>query len=65
MEFMTYTFLELFRVSNKKTFKFETLGDVIGHFRNKYLVNIVGIAYYCGKNNMDKDIMFSKLGLAA
>lgn len=65
MEFMTYTFLELFRVSNKKKFKFETLGDVIGHFRNKYLVNIVDIAYSRGKNNMDKEEMFSKLGLVA
>jgi hypothetical protein len=51
---MTYTFLELIRFSNKKAFKFETLGDVIGHFSNKYLVNIVDIAYNCSKNILIK-----------
>lgn len=65
MEFMTYTFLELFRVSNKGKYKFETLGDVIGHFRNNYLVNIVKVAYTCGENGIGINTMFSKLGLVA
>jgi hypothetical protein len=45
---MTYTFLELFRVSNKARFKLKTLGDVIVHFRN-------GVRYLTKKMQIKKD----------
>lgn len=65
MVFMTYSFLELFRVSNKKTVKLETIGDTIGYFRKQYLVSIVKFVFACAKNGMDIDTTFSKLGIAA
>jgi hypothetical protein len=47
MVFMTYTFLELFRVSSKKALKLRNLGDTIGYFRKQYLVSIAKFAYTC------------------
>ena len=61
---MTYIFLELFNVSNKARFKFETLGDFIGPFRNKNSVNIFNISHICGENAVDIDTMFDKLELS-
>ena len=65
MVFMTYTFLELFRVSNKKSLKLETLGDTIGYFRKQYLGSIVKFVFTCAKNDMDIDAIFSEIGLAS
>lgn len=65
IEYMAYTFLELFKVSNKKKYKFETLGDTIGYFRKLYLASIVKYAYNCAKNGISVDTAFSSLGLVA
>ncbi|MCR4435758.1 MAG: IS701 family transposase [Clostridiales bacterium] len=65
MVFMTYTFLKLFRASNKRTLKLETIGDTIGYFRKQYLVSIVKFVFACAENGMDIDTTFSKLGIAA
>lgn len=65
MIFMTYTFLELFRVSNKKSLKLETLGDTIGYFRKQYLGSIVKFVYSCADKNMSICAVYSKLGIAA
>lgn len=65
MVYMTYTFLELFRVTNKKKHKFATLGDTLGYFRNQQLVIVVKYAYNCAENGVTIDAAFAKLGLAA
>jgi hypothetical protein len=39
--FMTYTFLELLRVSNKKSLKIQNIGDTIGYFRKQYKENLL------------------------
>jgi len=65
MVFMTYTFLELFRVSNKKTLKLGTIGDTIGYFRKQYLVTIAKFAYTCAEKGVNIDAVITKLGMAA
>ena len=65
MVFMTYTFLELFRVSNRKTLKLQNLGDTIGYFRKQYLVCIAKFAYSCAENGVSLDAVITKLGFAA
>ena len=65
MVYMTYSFLELFRVSNKRELKFQTLGDVIRYFRDKYLAQIVMFVYNCAENALEIEATFSKLGLAS
>jgi hypothetical protein len=59
MVFMTYTFLELFRVSNKKTMKLETIGDTVGYFREQYLVTIAKFAYSCAENGFSLHPVFA------
>lgn len=65
MVFLTYTFLEIFRVKNSKTLKLKTLGDTISYFRNNYLVQIVSFAHTCADNGISLDSVISKLGLVA
>jgi hypothetical protein len=65
MIFMTYTFLELFRVSNKKSRRLETIGDTIGYFRKQYLGSIVKFVYTCADKNLSISTVYSKLGIAA
>ena len=62
---MTYTFLELFRVSNKKSLKLQNLGDTIGYFRKQYLVSIAKFAYACAVKGISVDAVIAKLGIAA
>jgi len=64
MVFMAYTFLELFRVSNKKSLKLENLGDTIGYFRKQYLVLISKFAYTCAVKGVTVDAVITKLGIA-
>lgn len=45
MIFTIYTFLALFRGSNKKSLKIQTLGDPIKYFRKQYLASIAMFAY--------------------
>jgi len=65
MVFMTYTFLELFRVSNKRALKLQNLGDTIGYFREQYMVCIAKFVYSCAENGVSLNAAISKLGLAA
>ncbi|MCX7921559.1 MAG: IS701 family transposase [Clostridia bacterium] len=65
MVFMTYTFLELFRVSNKKALKLQNLGDTIGYFREQYLVCIAKFVYSCAEKGVSLNAAITKLGLAA
>lgn len=65
MVFMTYTFLELFRVSKKRTLKLETIGDTIGYFRKQYMVCIAKFAYSCAEKGVSLDHVVAKLGVAA
>ena len=65
MVFMTYTFLELFKVSNKKSLKLKNLGDTIGYFRKQYLVGIAKFAYTCAVNGVELCTVVSKLRAAA
>jgi hypothetical protein len=65
MVFMTYTFLELFRVPNKKALKLQNLGDTIGYFRKQYLVSIAKFAYTCAVKGVSVDAVITKLGIAA
>ncbi|MBA1336059.1 MAG: hypothetical protein HPY66_2018 [Firmicutes bacterium] len=62
---MSYTFLELFRITNKKSLKLETLGDTIGYFRKQYLVCIAKFAYVCAEQGIKLDTMLTKLRIAA
>ncbi len=62
---MTYTFLELFRVSKKRTLKLETIGDTIGYFRKQYMVCIAKFAYSCAEKGVSLDDVVAKLGVAA
>jgi len=62
---MTYTFLELFRVSNKKSLNIQNIGDTIGYFRKQHLVNIVKYTYTCAINRVSFDDVVAKLGYAA
>ena len=62
---MTYTFLELFRVSNKKSLKLQTLGDTVGYFRKQYLVSIAKFAYTCAVKGINIDAVITKLGMTA
>lgn len=64
MVFMAYTFLELHRVSNRKTLKLKTIGDTIVYFRNLYMVDIAKYAYSCAVNGVGVDSMITKLGIA-
>lgn len=63
--FMTYTFLELFRVSNKKSLNIQNIGDTIGYFRKQHLVNIVKYTYTYAINRVSFDDVVAKLGYAA
>ncbi|SUQ41737.1 hypothetical protein CNEONATC25_02222 [Clostridium neonatale] len=63
--FLTYTFLELFRIKYGKLYKFKNIGDVILHFRNNYLVKIVAFAHECADNGIDLQSTIAKLGLVA
>lgn len=65
MVFTTYTFLELFRASNKKTLQLQNLGDTIGYFREQYLVCIAKFAYSCAENGVSLNAVITKLGFAA
>ena len=65
MVFMTYTFLELFRVSKKRSLKLETIGDTIGYFRKQYMVCIAKFAYSCAEKGVSLDDVVAKLGVAA
>lgn len=65
MVFMTYTFLELFRVSKRRTLKLETIGDTIGYFRKQYMVCIAKFAYSCAEKGVSLDHVVAKLGAAA
>ncbi|SUQ48321.1 hypothetical protein CNEONATNEC26_02181 [Clostridium neonatale] len=65
MIFLTYTFLELFRIKYGKLYKFKNIGDVILHFRNNYLVKIVSFAHECADNGIDLQSTIAKLGLVA
>lgn len=65
MVYMTYTFLELYRVEYSKKLKISTLGDVIGHLRDKYLSQIIRFVYSCAQNDLDISATFAKLGLVA
>ncbi len=65
MVFMTYTFLELFRVPNKKSLKLQNLGDTIGYFRKQHLVSIAKFAYTCAAKGVNLDVVITKLGMAA
>lgn len=65
MIFLTYTFLEIFRVKCEKLYKFKNIGDVILHFRNNYLVKIVSFAHECADSGIDLQSTIAKLGLVA
>ncbi|VDG69984.1 transposase, IS4 [Clostridium carnis] len=65
MIFLTYTFLEIFRVKCGKLYKFKNIGDVILHFRNNYLVKMVSFAHECADNRIDLQSTIAKLGLVA
>ncbi len=65
MVFLKYTFLEIFRVKSSKVLKLKTLGDTIPYFRNRYLVQIVRLAYACADNGIGLDSVIFKLGLVA
>jgi len=65
MVYMAYTFLGLYRVKYGKKPKISTLGDVIEHFRNKYLVQIIKFVYSCAESNLDISATLAKLGLTA
>lgn len=65
MIFLTYTFLELFRIKYGKLYKFKNIGDVILHFRNNYLVKIVAFAHECADNGISLKSTISKLGLVS
>ena len=61
MIFLTYTFLEIFRVKCEKLYKFKNIGDVILHFRNNYLIKIVSFAHECADNGIDLQSTIAKL----
>jgi len=61
MIFLTYTFLEIFRVKCGKLYKFKNIGDVILHFRNNYLIKIVSFAHECADNGIDLQSTIAKL----
>lgn len=65
MIYLTYTFLEIQRIEKGKKMQFATLGDVIGYFHNKYLVQIINFSYNCAKDNIGLSTIFTKLGLVA
>lgn len=65
MVFMTYTFLELFRVSKGKNLKLKTIGDTVGYFRQQYMVEIAKFAYSCAAEGVSLEAMITKLGIAA
>ncbi|GAE87033.1 hypothetical protein JCM21531_374 [Acetivibrio straminisolvens JCM 21531] len=62
---MTYAFLELFKVSKRRTLKFETIGDTIEYFRKQYMVCIAKFAYSCAEKWVSLDDIAAKLGVAA
>jgi hypothetical protein len=65
MVFMTYTFLELFRVSNGRTLKLKNIGDTIGYFRQQYMVQVAKFAYSCAAEGVSLESVISKLGIVA
>ena len=65
MIFLTYTFLELFRIKYGKLYKLKNIGDVILHFRNNYLVKIFLFTHNCADNGIDLEATISKLVLVA
>ena len=70
MVFMTYAFLELFRVSNNKALKLEAIGNTMGYFRKQHygsIVNyrsIVKFVFTCAKNNLNINVVLSGVGIA-
>lgn len=65
MVFMSYTFLELFRVSHGKSLRLGNLGDTVRYFRKQYLVSIARFAYTCAENGVSIDTVVTKLRAAA
>ena len=65
MVFMAYTFLEIFRVSTRKTLKLRTIGDTIGYFRQQYLVDVAKFACYCAVKGVALESVITKLRIAA
>jgi len=65
MAYMTYTFLELFRATNKKSLKLQNLGDTIEYFRKQYLVSIAKFAYNCAVKWVSVDAVIAKLVIVA
>ena len=65
MVFITYTFLELFRVPKGKNLQLKTIGDIVGYFRQQYMVEIAKFAYSCADEGVSLESMISKLGIAA
>jgi len=61
MVFMTYTFLELFRISKGKTLGLKTIGDIIGYFRQQYMVEIVRTAYSCATKGLNVSLIIGEL----
>jgi hypothetical protein len=61
---MTYTFLELFRASNKKSLKLQNLGDTIGYFCKQFLVSIAKFAYTYTVNRITAHAVINKLEVA-
>lgn len=63
MVFMTYIFLELFRVSTKKSLKLNNIGDIIGYFRNNTCSVFAKFAYTCAVKGANIDAVITKLGM--
>lgn len=63
MIFLTYTFIEIFRIKYGKLYKLKNIGDVILHFPNNYFYQIVAFAYECADNGISLESTISKLGL--
>ena len=59
--FLTYTFLELFRIKYGELYKFKNIGDVILDFQNNYLVKIVAFAHEYADNGISLESTISKL----
>ena len=57
---MAYTFLELFRISNKKTLKLKTIGDTIVCFRLQYMVGVAKFAYSCAVKGVALETVIAK-----
>jgi hypothetical protein len=65
MVFMAYTFLELFRVSTRKTLKLRTIGDTIVYFRTQYMIDVAKFAYTCAINGIAFETVIAKFRVTA